>query len=228
MVYRQISWSRLILGILLLTLLGCYQTPEVELSRENQFGHEWLEVSAGLFEMGSNINAQESEKPKHELHLDTFWMSKHETTNAQYKAFIDGGNMEHMPNCKWNSNGTFKRGMANHPVVCVSWYDAIAYAEWLSNELGEEITLPSEAQWEKAASWDPIKEEKLKYPWGNDFDETDYERCGERFSCSYGIAADIETGWSFSGRCQPLRCRRSIKKCARMDPFQTGWLSLRS
>jgi len=61
------------------------------------------------------------------------------------------------------------KGLESHPVVNVQWYDAIAYCEWLSKVSGKKISLPSEAEWEKAARGD---KDKRKYPWGDDFDKT--------------------------------------------------------
>jgi formylglycine-generating enzyme required for sulfatase activity len=60
---------------------------------------------------------------------------------------------------KWNG--------PNFPVVGVSWYEASAYAKWLSQTTGAEYAMPSEAQWEKAARGG----KGLIYPWGNDFDK---------------------------------------------------------
>ncbi|MHC4598984.1 MAG: formylglycine-generating enzyme family protein, partial [Planctomycetota bacterium] len=52
-------------------------------------------------------------------------------------------------------------GKEKHPVVCVSWHGAKAYAAWAGGDL------PSEAQWEMAASWDPVAGEKRLFPWGD-------------------------------------------------------------
>lgn len=61
---------------------------------------------------------------------------------------------------RWNS--------ANQPMVGVSWYEAYAYCQWLSDITGEQIMLPTEQQWQRAAQGDDGR----VYPWGNDFDET--------------------------------------------------------
>jgi formylglycine-generating enzyme required for sulfatase activity len=57
---------------------------------------------------------------------------------------------------------------ANHPVVYVTWGKVYSYCTWLADETGWDVRLPSEAQWEKAASWDPVAEVKYRYPWGDD------------------------------------------------------------
>lgn len=54
--------------------------------------------------------------------------------------------------------------LGDHPVGCVSWYDAIAFGGWLSAKIGVNVTLPSEAQWEKAARGDDAR----AWPWGNE------------------------------------------------------------
>ncbi len=61
------------------------------------------------------------------------------------------------------------KGLESHPVMDVTWRDAIAYCKWLSEMTGKRITLPSEAEWEKAARGD---KDKRAYPWGHTFEST--------------------------------------------------------
>jgi formylglycine-generating enzyme required for sulfatase activity len=58
----------------------------------------------------------------------------------------------------------------NRPVAAVSWREALGYCEWLGNQTKHIVRLPTEAEWEKAATWNVERGEKSMYPWGNDFD----------------------------------------------------------
>lgn len=66
----------------------------------------------------------------------------------------------HWQEAQWNG--------ADYPVVGVSWYEALAYCRWLSDQTGESITLPTEEQWQYAAQGDDGR----KYPWGEEWDCT--------------------------------------------------------
>jgi serine/threonine-protein kinase len=61
-----------------------------------------------------------------------------------------------------------------HPITNVSWDDSTAYCYWAG------VRLPTEAEWEKAASWDAEKQEHRKYPWGEDWDKSKL-RCSEQY-----------------------------------------------
>jgi formylglycine-generating enzyme required for sulfatase activity len=118
-------------------------------------------VPAGPFIMGEGTS-------EHRVYLDAYFIGKYEVTNAEWKAFIEATAFTPLPS-HWKG-GQIPEGRENHPVVCISWVDAEKYCEWVSKETGREIRLPTEAQWEKAASWDPRKNGKLKYPWGDQWD----------------------------------------------------------
>ena len=108
-------------------------------------GMEFVWIPKGCYTMGSptSESGRDSDEPQHEACVGGYWLGKYEVTNAQYKMFKsshDSGNYE------GNSlNGD------TQPVVSVSWHDATAYAEWLSQKSGKTFRLPTEAEWEYAA-----------------------------------------------------------------------------
>ena len=124
-------------------------------------------IPAGEFQMGSDSDTPDG-KPKHPVTLKAFYIDQYEVTNAQYKAFVDANphwRKDQIPRtyhdgyylAHWNGNDyPFDKG--NCPVVYVSWYAAMAYAQWAGKRL------PTEAEWEKAARGGLIN--KI-YPWGD-------------------------------------------------------------
>jgi formylglycine-generating enzyme required for sulfatase activity len=155
-----------------------------------------VRVPAGEFRMGTSIEqllkdadmeetrgwAKEwkekgwfkDEQPQHRVLLDEFQIGKYPVTNAQYQAFVQA--TKHQPPGYW-SGGTFSEELAAHPVVNVSCVeDAVAYCEWLTEQLrtakqlreNEVIRLPTEAEWEKAARGTDGR----FWPWGNQWDKT--------------------------------------------------------
>ena len=116
-----------------------------------------------------------------------FYIGKYPVTNQQYEAFVQATNYK-LPQ-HWR-RGRIPAGKENHPVVYVSWEDAVAFCEWLSKESGREFRLPTEAKWEKAARGGlripgpggALMDNPLparQYPWGDDFDA---EKCNTRES----------------------------------------------
>jgi len=120
---------------------------------------EWVEIPAGEFWMGSRDNARR-------VHVDTFWIAKTPITNAQYQLFVKATNQE--PPEHWEDDH-LPKDRVSHPVVYVSWHDAVAYCQWLSEVTGKVVRLPSEMEWEKAARGD---RDKRRYPWGDEFKAT--------------------------------------------------------
>jgi formylglycine-generating enzyme required for sulfatase activity len=128
----------------------------------------FVEVPAGKFMMGSHEQDErdDDEKPQHTVDIPyDYFMARFPVTNAQYAAYVNAKGIIH-PVSGWEQ----KR---DHPVVNVSWNDAMAYCRWLndlrSSELpsGVVLRLPTEAEWEKAARG----ADGLLYPWGDTFDK---------------------------------------------------------
>ena len=131
-------------------------------------------IHEGEFEMGSNHDeAFDDEHPVHTVFLDDFYIDQYPVTNAQYKAFLDANpqwskheipkkycDVDYLKHWRWNS---FPSREADYPVINVSWYAAMAYAQWQGKRL------PTEAEWEKAARGGLIGKQ---YPYGNSLDPT--------------------------------------------------------
>ena len=134
-------------------------------------------VAAGEFTMG---DAEE----QHRVTLKAYRIGKYPVTNAQYRRFVnDGGYTAKHRDC-WTDAGWEWReqekvdkptylddlafGIANHPVVGVFWYEAVAYCNWLTKMDPEKrkFRLPTEAEWEKAAR----SADGREYPWDKEFD----------------------------------------------------------
>ena len=124
---------------------------------------EWVEIPAGAFTMGSD-KGNSAEQPVHALSLPAYAIARVPVTNAQYLLFVTATGYSAPPH--WRENRPPK-GLESHPVVNVSWDDAMAYCRWLREVTGKPITLPSEAEWEKAARGG---QDAWEYPWGDAFD----------------------------------------------------------
>jgi formylglycine-generating enzyme required for sulfatase activity len=128
---------------------------------------QMVTVSAGEFTMGSE--KYDREKPVHQVNLPEYCIGKHPVTNAEYKRFLDETGHPAPP--RWEENN-YPAGKANHPVVYVTWRDAQAYCQWLSQKTGKKYRLPTEAEWEKAARGPSTGAQDARdYPWGNEFDK---------------------------------------------------------
>ena len=158
-------------------------------------------VPGGPFRMGSaDPGALDNERPVHEVDLPPYWIDAAPVSNGQYRRFVEEGGYDEP---RWWTNAGWKwrqeaglvapqfwrrdgRGWArlrfgtveslpdNEPVQHVGWYEADAYARWASRRL------PTEAEWEKAALYDPDTGGTRSWPWGDD-DPTDrHANLGQR------------------------------------------------
>ena len=124
-------------------------------------------VPAGTYLMGSpedEVDRDPNESPIHSVTFaNPFAIGKTEVTNDQFAVFVEATGHKASENCMiWDGsellevkghnwrNPSFD-STSNHPVVCVSWHDAMAYVRWLSEKTGQSYRLPSESEWEYVA-----------------------------------------------------------------------------
>jgi formylglycine-generating enzyme required for sulfatase activity len=142
----------------------------------------FIRIRDGSFLMGTDDKeAHLDEQPQHTVTLPAYYIARWPVTVAQFRAFVDApGNGGFTP-----CHRRCLSGLPNHPVTNVDWHDVLAYCRWLTEQLrvwretperlatllrggdGQQpwcVTLPSEAEWEKAARGT----EGRLYPWGND------------------------------------------------------------
>ncbi len=147
-------------------------------------------VPAGQIVLRPSVPAEGETEPADgpTLRLEAYYLDRHPVTNTQYHHFVSQGGYEQMaiwdpeiwpalldfvdttghPGPRYWRGGRFTRGEDHHPVIGISWYEAVAYARWVGKRL------PSDAEWVKAGSW-PVSIEGhplllRRYPWGEAMD----------------------------------------------------------
>jgi len=134
----------------------CQQVPWEEV-----LGQPMVWIPPGPFLMGSDKGkdpqAFDDELPQHRVTLPGYWIERYPVTVAQFRAFVEASGH------KLQDPDSLK-GPGDHPVLRVPWYDALAFCRWLSERVGIPVTLPSEAEWEKAARGTDGR----IYPWGDE------------------------------------------------------------
>jgi len=170
---------------------GYKPEARVRLPPGNPPEEEMVHVPGGPFVMRTNDRAWtlDNERGVHEMELEGFYLDKTPVTNRAYLEFVEEGGYERKelwdpegwewireegismpkhwyqkePHDWWTQRFGFDEPLSMEaPVVHVAWYEADAYARWAGKRL------PTEAEWEKTASWDPRTETKRFYPWGDE------------------------------------------------------------
>src|SRR5262249_21662383 len=117
-----------------------------------------VRIPAGNFLMGSDAG-QDNERPVHSVWIDAFDLAACQVTNADYARFVEATSADAPP---FIDHPDFNH--PQQPVVAVSWFQAIAYCDWLSQMTSRNFRLPTEAEWERAARGGV--DGKL-FPWGD-------------------------------------------------------------
>lgn len=152
----------------------------------------------------------------------------HLVTNAQYQAFVAATGRSSVP--RYWTGGTYPAGKGDHPVLWVSGNDAVDYCAWLTTKYsGWTMRLPTEAEWENAASGPS----KFAYPWGNSADasyvngtlSTRYNYngdCAASYLANQGSALAMfnDPGSAVYGRTAPVRSILSINASGSVS----GWI----
>jgi formylglycine-generating enzyme required for sulfatase activity len=194
--------------------------------RDGLQGPEMVRIPAGTFLMGSpkGEKDREGDEEQHQVRIKgDFAIGKYEVTVEQFRRFVeaagyrteaetgggcyywDGKDWKQDPSKTWRKPG-FEQSDA-HPVVCVSWNDAVAYTEWLSAQTGQRYRLPTEAEWEYAARAGT----QTAYYWGNNPDE----------GCIYANGADQTAKKQFLDW-TIMECRDGYVYTAPVDRFQAN------
>jgi iron(II)-dependent oxidoreductase len=164
--------------------------------------HREVLVPAGPFTMGTSTEpwALDNERPAHQVHVDAYFIDTAPVTNADYAAFIGEGGYDDRR--WWTEEGWSYRTQArltaprfwqrdgdrwlrnrfgvvepitpDEPVVHVSFHEAAAYAAWAGRRL------PTEAEWEKAARFDPVSGRSRRFPWGDEEPGPEHANLGQR------------------------------------------------
>jgi formylglycine-generating enzyme required for sulfatase activity len=129
-------------------------------------------VPAGTFRMGFD-EGETDEAPSHILRLDAYFIDETEVTNGAYALCVEAGVCEppDRPGATFHRAYYGSAEFNNYPVIFVNWFDARNFCNWRG------MRMPTEAEWEKAAGYDPVEGIKRTFPWGDLFEGTLLNYC---------------------------------------------------
>lgn len=136
-------------------------------------GSRMIIIPDGVFLMGNDDSEKRDEQPGHLVFLDAYYIDEKEVTNADYAQCVEAGACDPpvSPNATTHKSYYGDPEFNDYPVIFVDWYKAEAFCQW------REGRLPSEAEWEKAAGFDPVEGVRYQFPWGDTFDGSQLNYC---------------------------------------------------
>jgi formylglycine-generating enzyme required for sulfatase activity len=202
-----------------------YLTPDKKVFRDRlkdgSLGPEMVWIPAGSFQMGDiQGGGANDEQPVHRVSVEKFAMGRYEITFAEYDKFAQATGREKPDDEGW--------GRGNRPVINVSWRDVKAYADWLSQQTGQNYRLPTEAEWEYAARAGT----NTKYWWGNEIgankancnsdckDNFEYTApVGSFMANPFGLHDTVGNVWEWTCSEYENRYRGKEKRCVSNAPL---------
>lgn len=179
---KYLLYTLIVSLVLLLSLIVNAKADNLT-STDEATGMEFVLIKGGCYDMGDTFGVgYDDETPVHEVCINDFYIAKYEVTVREFRKFVsetgyktdaekegwgctvnsDATELINKKGADWKNPGYLQDG--NHPVVQVSWNDAMAYIKWLNRRAGKRYRLPTEAEWEYAAR---NGGKKQKYSWGN-------------------------------------------------------------
>jgi ergothioneine biosynthesis protein EgtB len=185
-----------------------------------------IKIPGGLYELGFSGGdfCYDNEVPEHKTYLNAYEIDTYPVTNKQFMAFIDAGGYEDyrfwlsdgwdiVNEKKWDAPlywqkiegywykkdfGGLNKISPDEPVTNVSYYEADAYSKWAGKRI------PTEAEWEKAASWNEDLEKKTIYPWGDELPSDHTANLLQSWNWAPGQIGSYPQGKSYYGCHQML------------------------
>ena len=169
---------------------------------DGSLGPKMALLPGGSFRMGDiRGQGQDDEQPVHSVRVEKFAVGVYEVTVGEFRRFARAtGHRSQGDDCYVYQEGSWKQVADadwdkpyfpqndQQPVVCVSWHDAAAYAEWLSGQTGQNYRLPTEAEWEYAAR---AGTDTARY-WGDTADEA----CGYANVGDQSLKRELNVSWT--------------------------------
>jgi formylglycine-generating enzyme required for sulfatase activity len=226
---ESVMRTRLLGLAILLCTIAAYSgalaaTPKVPpLPKNFKYKGKMIYIPAGKFLMGNSKVGKDAdfrsprELPQHWVTLSGYWIGKYEVTRGEYRQFMKAGgytNSAYWSTAGWSWKGKVRRTQPSywaasqtwgsttftqtdsHPVVGVNYYEAEAFCKWAGGHL------PTEAQWEKAARWNPVTSHPNVYPWGDTWDK---QKCNNLYDSLYPSDQTAPVG-SYASGASPYGC----------------------